>query len=432
MTMKILSVFATILITLLFTGCDKKSEQITNVDDYNSFLVLNENKKNDFALKEIEFWQNKFDNAPTQTSYLNKIAANYTSLFEQTGNIKHLYKAEDLLLKSCKKLNYTDAGSLRSLARNYISQHRFKEALDLANKAFKTNDKIKETHKLLFDVHMELGNYELAKSNLRAISDSNDFDYLIRLAKWNDHKGDLDAAIAMMEKASGIVEKFDNKYLLSWTYSNLGDMYGHAGNIEESYKHYIKTLKIDSNNSFALKGLAWIAFSHEKNTSEAKRIIDIVSKKHNSPDFYLLKAEIAEYEKDFVSQESFLKKYFNTVESKNYGVMYNKYNGFLYADNSNTLNKTLAIAKQEIANRPTPQSYDLLAWYYYKKGNAKEALNIVNKHVVNKSFEPEVLYHIACIYKANNLLNEIKPIKEELQASVYELGPNMKAKIEHL
>lgn len=430
--MKFLSVFTTILIAFLFIGCENKGDQITNADDYDSFLISNDNKKIDFALKEIEFWQNKFDKAPNQTSYLNQIAANYSVLFEQTGNIQSLYKAEELLIKSNQQLNYTDASSLRSLAKNYITQHRFKEALDLANKAFKTNDKIKETHKLLFDVHMELGNYDLAKNSLRAISDSNDFDYLIRLAKWNDHKGDLDAAIAMMEKATGIAEKYDNKYLLSWTYSNLGDMYGHAGNIEESYKHYIKTLKIDPNNSFALKGLAWIAFSHEKNTSEAKRIIDIVSKKHNSPDFYLLKAEIAEYEKDFASQESFLKQYFNTLANKNYGVMYNKYNGFLYADDNNTLNKTLYIAKQEISNRPTPQSYDLLAWYYYKKGNAKEALEIVNKHVVNKSFEPEVLYHIACIYKANNVLNEIKPIKKELQASVYELGPNMVAKIDRL
>lgn len=430
--MKFLSVFTTILITLLFTGCDKKSDQITNVDEYDSFLVSNDNEKTDFALKEIEFWQNKYDNAPNQTSYLNKVAANYSVLFEQTGDIQSLYKAEELLIKANQQLNYTDASFLRSLARNYITQHRFKEALDLGNKAFKTNDKIKETHKLLFDVHMELGNYELAKNSLKAINDSNDFDYLIRLAKWNDHKGDLDTAIALMVKASKVVEKLDNKYLLSWTYSNLGDMYGHAGKIKKSYDYYIKTLKIDSNNSFALKGLAWISFSHEKNTSEAKRIIDIVSKKHNSPDFYLLKAEIAEYEKDFASQKSFLKKYFNTLESKNYGVMYNKYNGFLYADDNNTLSKALAIAEQEIANRPTPQSYDLLAWYYYKKGNPKKALEIVNKHIVNKSFEPEVLYHIACIYKANNELNEIKPIKEELQASVYELGPNMIKKINQL
>ncbi len=430
--MKFLSVFTAILFALLFTQCDKKNVQITSVNEYDSFLVSKDNKKADFAKKEIEFWQNKFDKAPNQTSYLNKIASNYSVLFEQTADIKHLYKAEELLIKSNQQLNYTDAGSLRSLARNYITQHRFKEALDLANKAFKIGDKINETHKLLFDVHMELGNYEMAKISLKSINDTNDFDYLIRLAKWNDHKGDLDAAITMMEKASGIVEKLDNKSLMSWTYSNLGDMYGHAGRIKESYDHYLKTLKIDPNNSFALKGLAWIAFSHEKNTEEAKRILNIVSKKHDSPDFYLLKAEIAEYEKDFASQESFLNKYFDMLNNKNYGVMYNKYNGFLYADDKSTLNKTLEIANQEIANRPTPQSYDLLAWYYYKNGNSKEALEIAKKYIVNKSFEPEIVYHLACIYKANNVLNEVTPLKKELQASAYELGPNMATKINQL
>jgi hypothetical protein len=28
----------------------------------------------------------------------------------------------------------------------------------------------------------------------------NDYDYLIRLAKWNDHKGDLKTAITFMER----------------------------------------------------------------------------------------------------------------------------------------------------------------------------------------------------------------------------------------
>jgi hypothetical protein len=35
----------------------------------------------------------------------------------------------------------------------------------------------------------------------------NDYDYLIRLAKWNDHKGDLKTAITFMEKARDIAEK---------------------------------------------------------------------------------------------------------------------------------------------------------------------------------------------------------------------------------
>jgi hypothetical protein len=49
----------------------------------------------------------------------------------------------------------------------------------------------------------------------------NDYDYLIRLAKWNDHKGDLKTAI-FYGKARD-TEKEDNRTLKIWSYSNLGD-----------------------------------------------------------------------------------------------------------------------------------------------------------------------------------------------------------------
>jgi hypothetical protein len=58
---------------------------------------------------------------------------------------------------------------------------------------------VKGQKKILFDVQMELGNFAEAESNLNALKDMNDYDYLIRLAKWNDHKGDLKTAITFME-----------------------------------------------------------------------------------------------------------------------------------------------------------------------------------------------------------------------------------------
>lgn len=421
-------------LALLFflSGCEKNLDSVTNRDDYNHFLLSEVNKVKEFSFNEINFWQAKFDAAPNQISYLSKIAANYAVLFEETGDINYLYKAEDLLLESNEAFKYSEVGTIRSLARNYITQHRFKEALQLAEKALKIGEGMRETQKLLFDVHMELGNYDEAKKCLTFICNQNDFDCLIRMAKWNDHQGDLDTAITLMEKATEKAKMNGDDGLLLWSYSNLGDMYGHAGRIQEGYDSYLKALKINPNHSFSLKGLAWIAFSHEKNTKEALRIVNHISKKHNSPDFYLLKAEIAEYEKDDALKESSMKGYFKMLEQNNYGVMYNKYNALLYADDKDSAQKALLIAQEEVNNRPTPDSYDLLAWAYFNLGDTKKAFEIVQKYVAEKSFEPELNYHVATIYKANNLKNKIKPIKEDLKASIFELGPNMTDKIEDL
>ncbi|SEA28950.1 Tetratricopeptide repeat-containing protein [Flavobacterium gillisiae] len=432
--MKPYKLIPVLVFTILFIfACDtKKQNQITNTSDYNKYLNVDGNESLDFANKEIDFWQKKYDAAPNQKSYLGIIASKYATLFEYTGDIKNLYKTEDLLVQSNEANKYSKVSTIRSLGRNYIAQHRFKEALVLANKALAIGEGRKETQKLLFDVQMELGNFAEAESNLNALKDMNDYDYLIRLAKWNDHKGDLKTAITFMEKARDIAEKEDNKTLKIWSYSNLGDFYGHAGRIQDSYDSYLKTLAIDPNYSYALKGIAWIVFSHERNTKEAKRIVEAIEITHNTPDFYLLKSQIAQFEGDDAAALEDRNAYFAMLEKNNYGAMYNKYNTLIYADAKETAPKALEIAKIEVDHRPTPDSYDLLAWSYLNMGQKDKALEIAKKYVVGKSFEPKVQYHLAMIYKSNNENQKVAPIKEELLSSMYELGPNLEKKVNKL
>ena len=65
-------------------------------------------------------------------------------------------------------------------------------------------------------------------------------------------------------------------------------------------------------------------------------------------------------------------------------------------------------------------------------GDYKEALEIAQKHVAGKSFEPELNFHLAMIYKANKRNDLIEPIKQDLLESTFELGPSFKQKIEAL
>jgi hypothetical protein len=421
-----------LLTATIVLSCNQKSNIVTVREDYNKYLEIKDDKSRDFIESEISFWQKKIDKAPNQTTWLNLLASNYSSLFENTGNVKYLYKAESLLINSNIINNYATVGTIRALSRNYITQHRFKEALQVANKAFNIGEGMKETQKLLFDINMELGNYTQAEQNLHFLKNLSDFDYCIRISKWNDHLGDLKTAILFMEKAKDIAILNENKHLQVWTFSNLGDLNGHAGNIDKSYEYYLKTLNLEPNNAYALRGIAWIAFSHERNTIEAKRIIDTILKKHQTPDLFLFKAKIAKYENNsFVENENIL-AYFQMLKSINYGAMYNKYNALIYADDKKTAFKALEIAKLEINHRPTPDSYDLLAWSYYNLEDYRKAQEIAERHVVGKSFEPQLNYHLAMIYKANNQNEKALVIKKELLKSIYELGPNLEQKIINL
>ena len=182
-------------------------------------------------------------------------------------------------------------------------------------------------------------------------------------------------------------------------------------------------MAINPNNSYAKKGIAWIVYSYERNPTEALIILETVINENATPDYHLLKAEILAFMGNDQEKEKQIKLYLSKVADKNYGAMYAKYNVLLFADDKNTVLKALEIAKEEVIARPTPQSYDLLAWSYYKSGNSKKAIEITEKYVIGKTFEPEVLLHTAYILKANNQKIAANKIIKDLLKSTYELGP---------
>ncbi|KAB1069094.1 tetratricopeptide repeat protein [Tamlana haliotis] len=412
-----------VLSIALLVSCNEEPKQIAHAQDYQPYIETSKNEGLQIALDDLKFWEDKLKEAPNQFPYFVKAAAAQTQIFNSTGRIEALIQAEKYLIKANEATGYNKAAYLRALARNYISQHKFTQALTLLKEAEVNGEGLKGSEKMLFDIYLELGNYDLAKTYLEKIRKDLDFDYLIRLSKWSDHRGDLDAAIKYLEKAKIIAELSNLPSKNQWVYTNLADYYGHAGEIEISYEYYLKALEIDPNDAYAKKGIAWVVYSYEKKPAEALRILNCITENYKSPDIYLLMAEIAEYQGNTEAQNKYVNLYKKVVENPRYGAMYNKYNALIYAENKKQTTEALKIALEEIDNRPTPASYDLLAWTYYNKGDYKKALQVAESYVVGKTSEPDVLLHLAEIFKVNGKEKEAQNLKKELLESVFELGP---------
>lgn len=423
-TMKINFIY--LLSFFLIISCKDSSnenedgDQIANSEDYNEYLAV---QKSRTSSPYFELWNSKITADSIELPSFAAVAGQYNMFFESTGDIAYLKKAEQSLQKAVEVANLDQDKHYRSLARNYISQHRFKEALIYADSAAMLSKTIPATQHLLFDVHMELGNYSKADSIQKLFADPTDFDYIIRAAKWNDYEGKLDMTLMFMEKAKEKAEASNNRSSLLWVYSNIADYYGHDGRIKDSYEHYLKTLAIDSSNAYAKKGIAWIAYSNDKNSKEALRIVDSVLTGHVSPDYYLLKAEIAEYENDEAAMNTAMDSFWKLTNDPAYGNMYNTYKIEAYAANPATVNKALELAEKEVLNRATPETYQLLALANLVNGNNVKALDIINEHVAGKTFEPEALLTMAKVYKANMMPTKVNDLKIELLEAGYELGP---------
>ncbi|TRO67318.1 tetratricopeptide repeat protein [Christiangramia sabulilitoris] len=409
-----------LLLSVLMVGCDQTDQNVSSPGDYNSYLAINEART---TSPYFELWNSKITSDSVELPSFSAVAGQYNSFFESTGDITYLKKAEKSLKKAVEIANIDKDKYYRSLSRNYISQHRFKEALIYADSAAKLGKDLPENQHLLFDIHMELGNYKKADSLQKLFADPYDFNYIIRAAKWNDYKGDLDRTIMFMEKAKVKAEDSKNRSLLLWVYSNLGDYYGHAGEIEQSYKHYLKTLEIEPSNAYAKKGIAWIVFSHEDNSTEALRILDSILESHRSPDLYLLQAEIAEHTGNKDLYDTSMNNFQNLISNANYGEMYNAHNLKVYFSESGKELKAIDLARKEVANRATPETFQLLALAHLNNGNKKEALKIIRNKVEGKTFEPEAQLAMAKVYKANELTSEVERLKKELLEAKYELGP---------
>ncbi|MEZ4686809.1 MAG: hypothetical protein R3B47_12310 [Bacteroidia bacterium] len=324
---------------------------------------------------ELAFWSNKYQERPGEFTYLYKMAFAHDALFDLTADIRHLKKAEACYQTILENHPLDPAPVQRSLAQNYISQHRFCDALELARQALEAGSNRRQTRLILCDLYGELGREVEQREMLMELADQQDFAYLIRLAKWDDARGNLPSAIQRLEQARSMAEASGSSSLKQWIYSNLGDFYGHAGKIKASETHYRLSLKENPADWYSMKGLAWIAYSHEKNTDKALAIIDKIKTSSMDPGIQLLRAEILEYRGDRDRSHLIVGKMAEFLSQPEYGRMYSRFLCNYHISQGNTA-RAMKLAESELAERSVPVAWDMLASALVSQNKYQEAQNI--------------------------------------------------------
>ncbi len=367
---------------------------------------------------EISFWEQKLVKAPNNHVYQKKIAGLFARRFKETGSIEALHQSDSLLHLVNNRIP-NQVGVLHSLASNAITQHQFREAEQYLKEALAVGEKKFISTLLLTDVQLERGQRSNAQQNLKEIASAQHFDYLIRAMKFEDEVDNLDGAIKYMEQAAAKAEKTGNAATLNWSYSNLADMYGHAGRIQKSYETYLKALNYNPADLHSLKGIAWVAFSHDHNISEAKRILKNLKEIHPIPDYDLLLSEIAIYEQKTEEAKAYETAFVQQASNPLYGKMYQTYLAELDAKST----QATIMAQAEVADRPHPVLYDLLAWTAFQNGNTQAAVDLLEKHVLEQTGEPIAAYHAGIVFKANGQKKEAKKYLKQAKEAAFELGP---------
>jgi tetratricopeptide (TPR) repeat protein len=276
---------------------------------------------------------------------------------------------------------------------------------------------------VLFDAALELNQTDEAKACLDKVGAKESFAYLLRKSKWLDHIGQLDDAIAAMEKAANVAKEKSRESNYVWALANLGDMYGHAGRIQDAYTSFKKVLALQPTQLHALKGIAWIAYSHHGDVALARQIVNAIHEMRPVPDNYLLLAEFCEYEGRKAEAEKWQNEFLSAASAPVYGGMYNKYLIDLYAKSDMQPEKAVALAQRELANRKTPETMTWLAWAHFSSGNTEQVKSILGDPLLQEGGEPGLMAKRAVMLQKTGHKEAAQALLESLRENAFELGP---------
>ncbi len=377
---------------------------------------------------DIKFWRNRIDTAKPGFTNELRYSSMLAARFALKGDIRDLKSADSLLHVVSKTYNDKEAAPYTALVPRSISQHKFNDADTFLNKAKQIGIKQYDDAALSFDVNFEFGKYILATENLNKIRSDKDYGYQFRRSKLEHYKGNLDSAIHAMLTAASLAE--NDPVLTSAALANAADLDLHAAKLDDAYNLYKKSIENNSSDLHSIMGIGWIALVHDKNDSLAKRIFLFVATKTKAPDPILKLSQAAELNNDSASMRKYAQQFVDIAGDSIYRTMYNKYLIELYTGILNDPSKAEAVAKYEISNRATPQTYAWYVWSLYFNNKKEDAYKVYEDHVSGKPLEGIELYWMGKMMKGLGKGYNANEFFKAAEKNKYDLGPSMMRDLE--
>jgi len=315
-----------------------------------------------------------------------------------TGNAGLAIEAERAL-KRAMDGDVASYDANRLLASLYLSQHRFREAIAIAehNRDARPSDPI--NYGVIGDGHLELGEYDRAFDAFdRMVALRPSAAAYARVAYARELQGNLTGAIDAMTLAAGATAADDSESL-AWHRSQIGDLYVRLGKLQEAESEYIVASHAFPGHPFAVIGYAKV-LAARGDRSGAVTLLQNLQRTAPTPDLaarlgdlYRQLGREADAEREYSLAEAGWRV--DAPEPKNLA-------RFL-ADHDRHIAEAVAIAEQAAADRHDIFTSDALAWAYYKAGRTGEARRAIALALRTGTRDADILAHAAAIAAAHQV-----------------------------
>ena len=301
-----------------------------------------------------------------------------------------------------------DYDALKMLGAVYMSQHRFREAIDVATRANRIHPADAWNYGVIGDAHLELGDYVSAFDAFDKMARVHpDAAAYGRIAYAQELRGNLGAAIATMRMAAEATGAQDPESL-AWHYAQLGNLLLQTGDLDGAAREFARAEHVFPGHPFAAAGEARVAAARGQvddavaiyrelmrtaPTSEvAIAAADLLSQKGDSSG-----AEAMYARAEAIEREAWLTEARLTTNLAR-----------MLAERGVRINEAVQLAEEAARNRTDIFTMDAVAWAYYRAGRLADAEKASKQARRTGTTDRRILAHAAAIDKSVAALNRYR------------------------
>ena len=358
----------------------------------------------------IQFYQWRIARDPDDYFNYDKLGVAYIQKGRETGDISYYELAEKSLRKSLDlESSHREAlPATLHLASVYFAEHRFRDALDYAQKALTFGSGDISPYATIGDALLEMGEYDKASEAYSNLEESGSSPaphralvYLqeSRSSNLEFLRGNPQGSIRHMRKAvETAVQTQMPKESIAWTQFTLGEEFFQTGDLTNAELAEQNALATYPGYHRALAALAKI-YSAQGRFGDC---IELYKKAIAAVPLPTYAASLGDvYTRLGRNQEA--KKEYDLIEfiahlSAIAKTVYNRDLALFYADHDMKLAEALELARKELEIRRDIYTWDCLAWASYKNGKTSEAAEAISRALSLGTKDSLLYFHAGMIY----------------------------------
>jgi tetratricopeptide (TPR) repeat protein len=347
--------------------------------------------------RSIAFFEERLARDPHNYLAGGRLVARYLMRFQVSANLTDVRRAEAVARSFLPVVSDT-AGAYARLGIVYLTQHKFAEAYDAARRAVAWNPRNEEALGLLFDAAVATGRYVVAESTLGRLTPGR-LSHQLRLAHMLTAQGRLAGAYYAMDRACRQLARAQVRpQAVAWCVTELAKIQHAREGEAAAAALYRRALRIQPGYRAAREGLGDLAYARGDWAEAGRVLLGIAVDAH--PDLYLRLAEVHRALGHPAAADGWERVFLRVARAPEAEALYAHPLALYYAARAMTLDTALAIARRDVSRRPAVESYDVLSWVLFQRGELVRALTASNRARSWGAPSPTMDYHRARILAA--------------------------------